>query len=125
MPSKISQKDHALLLNELSQLLLRIGHNSARELHLADRNLREIGLSRPPINLLHKISLLQQIQKGELDHLSMKEVAKREGLSLKTVYRLFNSYYKKETDLIEEYQELTNRHQKFATKKAKTENYAS
>lgn len=96
MPAKLGEQ-HEVLIKILYNLACLLGHDVIRQLKLTADELGAIGVTRFPISLLHKISLMNEINKGTMKDLTPKQIAAKEGISVKKLYRIYEQYYSKDS----------------------------
>lgn len=106
MPRKrisFNSPEYKIVVGIMDKLIDKVGHEAVREFHNADMELRKMGFSRIPISLIHKLSLLKNIQNNSYGGKSIKEIAELEGVPLTYMYRMLKGYYKSKDEVIEEH----------------------
>lgn len=91
-----AEKRRAVASDILTKLLEQVDHKIIKKLYETDCELKENdwweGLS---IRRLYRLSIEKKLKEGAYDGMTIKEVAKIENVSLRTLYRIYNDYYRR------------------------------
>ncbi|HEX2868714.1 MAG TPA: hypothetical protein VHO03_16860 [Ignavibacteriales bacterium] len=94
--SKLDNTDREELEKLFQDLAAKIGHDSVRDLYKIHRIIRNrFSIKHFPVFLLYKISMFGILDKDEYSQMHNKDLAKSEGVCIKTVYNLKNEYWEK------------------------------
>jgi len=92
-PKQLQRQEYPeVVIDYMLELRKRLGHDNIVELRKVARELRKIGCNAFPVALLHKISFFLNLRSVE-SSIDIRELAKKEHLSGRTIYRYLNEYF--------------------------------
>lgn len=93
--SKLDGIDREELEKILSDLSKKLGHEAIKEIYRTHRMIRnKLSIVQFPVYFLYKLSVFDLLEE-EYGVLQNKDIAKNEGICIKTVYNLKNEFWER------------------------------